>query len=309
MEYEVRTICKQSISVCIIQALLSSQLLQSTIPIAVVVGPPDLPQVRSLVQRSRGLVLSVAPRLEVWQLVKVQRARDHDVLAGQRVRQDRVGRLAVAQLVGAVLLRDARRGAAALVGDLAKNARDGAARRLRRRLEVLDHLGRGPVERGLGGGRRDAVAVLERLELRLARRARAVRADVGALLLQAPPDVLLEVAADLGRGGAVDVVRDGPAVVGDGAVDVGGAEVCGEEGSPDDKVEIAARAEIVDLGRVPFDVDCLSSLERLEGILADVGALDCESEAVERNLGCFWFWTSDQRGIMKGCGCRYSHPA
>lgn len=287
MDGVVPTVREQGVRVRVVQALAGGQLLQGAVPVAVVVRAPDLPQVRGLVQRRGRLVLLVAPRRERGELVEVEGARHHDVLARQRVGEHRVGRVAVAQPVRAVLLRDPRGRAAALGGEAREDAGDGAARGLRRGLEVLVHLGGGAVERGVGGGGGELLAVPEGLELRLAGGPGAVAHDVGPLP-QPPPDVVLEAAADPGGGGAVDVVGDGAAVVGHHAVDVGGAGGRGQEGPPDDEVEVAAGAQVVDLGRVPLDVDGLSGLERLEGALADVGALDGQTEAVERNL-VGWF--------------------
>lgn len=166
-----------------------------------------------LVQGRGGLVLGVAGLAECGQVAEVQRAGNHEATRGQGVGQDTAAAGAVD--IGAVLLGDTRRGAAALGSDTVedgdKGARGGSC------LEVLDDLG----AVGLGGrggelGQRSAVGEGRGLGSLLG--AGAVGLDYGALLDK--------TALDLGSLGTIDGGRDGVAGEGDGASNLGGVGCC-----------------------------------------------------------------------------------
>lgn len=240
-----------------------------------------------------GLVLVVALGAQRAEGAKVQGARNHEA-AGRDCVGEHVA-LAVAERVGAVLRADARGGAPALGGDLVEDARHGAAGRRRGGLEVLLELGRGPVggrRRGLAG---QGGAVAQRCALGGAARARAVGLDLGA-----PLDVVVEVAADLGRGHAVDVRLEDVAVKGHGAVDAGAARGGGQERAADEEVKVATGAEVVHLGGVEIGLDTLTGGEGLEGILSHVGSLDLEADTIKGDLvGCTsWVSRSGRAGIV-----------
>lgn len=101
--------------------------------------------------------------------------------------------------IGAVLLGDTRGGAAALGGDLGKDASDGGTGSRGGGLEVLNHLGSGASGGGGGSSSSEGAAVGEGSGGSGALGTGAVGLDDGTL------DVLAEVAADLGGGGAVNL--------------------------------------------------------------------------------------------------------
>lgn len=276
-DHGVRTIGKKSVGVSVVQVLGRGERLHGAVPISVVLSALDLPQVGRLVQRSRGLVLAMAARGQRRELVKVQRARHHERLAGQRVRQDAL--LARVQDIGAVLGADAAGGAAALGGDGVEDGGDAGPGLRGRRLEVLGQLLRGAV-----GGRPRSVlgqraAVGQRRALLLAVGARAVALQLRALHLGLQARV--EVAADFARRLAVHVRVQQIAVVRDHARDLGAVERRGLERAAHEEVVIAAGAQVVDLGGIPFHIGGLASGQSLEGRLGQVGLLDGETNAIK----------------------------
>lgn len=231
-------------------------------------------------QRGGGLVLGVARRAQGRQGREVQVAVDNVAAAGQRV-GEHVG-LARAVDVGAVRVADARRRRPALAGHAREHGRHGAARRRRRRLEVLGHLGRRARGRRRAGLRRERPARRQRVDRRrlLGRRAVALhRGPLGRLVVELAPHRARRRALDRG-GERVGGVRHG-------ARELGAVERGGEERARGDEVKGPAGREVVHLGRVPLHLDRLAGRDGLERVLGQVGGLDAGADAVEGDLlGC-----------------------
>lgn len=108
----------------------------------------------------------MALRGQGLQRIEVRRARDHDVLAGYSVRQHI--RLAAFQHIRAVLVRDPRSRAAALLRDGVEHLRHSRPRRRAARLEIFLELAARSIRRSLRRLRREARTVLQRSPLRVA---------------------------------------------------------------------------------------------------------------------------------------------
>lgn len=94
----------------------------------------------------------------------------------------------------------------------------------------------------------------------------------------------MEGGVDRGGLGAVDGGLEDARVEDDLAGDLVAALLGVAERSRAGDVEVAAAAQVVDLGGVPLDLDDLAGLDGLEGRVGEIGIVDVDSYTGEGNL-------------------------
>lgn len=249
---------KEGVCVGVVELLAGRELAHGAVSVSEIISALDLVEVSVLVDVGGGLVLRVALAGEGREVVKVQVAVDHVALAGDGVGEDVAA--AVVAHVGAVVVGDAGARGAALVGDTAEDAGDGAARAAVRGLEVLLHARGGAGRGGVLGGRGEVLAVAERLLRDLELLAAAVVLHVAALGHEG---------AALGGGMlAVDVHLDGVGLERDGILDGFVANYVDGAGGADG--EPATGGQVVGLGDVDADLDGLAGRDVLDGRLLNL---------------------------------------